>query len=129
MLATGALRACWSLGLAFIGPGATGLAARHRRAARPGHLHGRVQPGVRQLPARANAADRVARTLSAWSVTSKLTIAAMTALWGLLASVTSLRTAIATAGVLMLTTPLLLLRHGYAGEHERTPALGHVRQP
>jgi hypothetical protein len=59
--------------------------------------------------------DRVARTLSAWSVTSNATIAAMTALWGLLATVTSPRTAIAIAGLLLLTTPLLLPRR------DRTP--------
>jgi hypothetical protein len=57
--------------------------------------------------------DRVARTLSAWSVTSKASIAAMTALWGVLAALTSLRTAIALAGLLMLATPLLLPRGGY----------------
>ena len=60
--------------------------------------------------------DRVARTLSAWSVTSKATIAVMTALWGQLASITSLRTAIAIAGLLALTTPLLLPRHDHARE-------------
>lgn len=48
---------------------------------------------------------RVARTLSAWSVSSGVTIAAMTALLGLLASITSPRIAIATAGLLLLTTP------------------------
>ncbi|WP_406708104.1 hypothetical protein [Streptomyces halobius] len=51
------------------------------------------------------AGDRVARTLSAWSVTSKATIAAMTALWGLLAGITCPRTAIAIAGLLVLATP------------------------
>lgn len=56
------------------------------------------------------ATDRLARTLSAWSATSNLTVAAMTGLWGLLASVTGPRTAIAIAGVLLLTTPLLLPR-------------------
>ena len=61
------------------------------------------------------AGRRVARTLSAWSVSSSLTIAVMTALWGLLASMTSLRTAIALAGVLLLATPLLLPRR------DRTP--------
>jgi hypothetical protein len=54
--------------------------------------------------------DRVARTLSAWSVSSNATIAALTALWGLLASLTSPRTAIAVAGLLILATPLLLPR-------------------
>lgn len=52
--------------------------------------------------------DRVARTLTARSVTGKLTTAAMTALWGLLATVTTPRTAIATAGLLLLAAPLLL---------------------
>jgi hypothetical protein len=59
---------------------------------------------------------RVARTLSAWSVTSNATIAVLTALWGLLASITSLRTAIAIAGVLMLTTPFLLPRRDHASQ-------------
>ena len=57
--------------------------------------------------------DRVARTLSAWSVTSNLTIAALTALWGLLAGLTGPRVAIAIAGVLLLATPLLLPRHDH----------------
>jgi hypothetical protein len=56
------------------------------------------------------ATDRVARTLAAWSVTGNATIAAMIALWGLLAGITSPRTAIAIAGLLLLTTPLLLPR-------------------
>lgn len=40
-------------------------------------------------------ADRVARTLSAWSITSNLTTATLTASWELLASMTSPRIAIA----------------------------------
>ncbi|MFM9662995.1 MFS transporter, partial [Streptomyces scabiei] len=55
-------------------------------------------------------ADRVARTLSAWSVSSKLTVAALTALWGLLAALTTPLTAVGAAGVLILATPLLLPR-------------------
>jgi hypothetical protein len=55
----------------------------------------------------------VARVLSAWSVTSSATIAALTALWGLLAGATSSRTAIAIAGILMLATPYLLPRREY----------------
>ena len=58
---------------------------------------------------------RVARTLAAWSVSSNLTVAAMTALWGLLAAATDARTAIAAAGVLMLATPLLLSVPGPSG--------------
>lgn len=56
------------------------------------------------------APDRVARTLSAWPVSTSASIAAMTAVWGLLAAVTGPRTAIAIAGVLLLATPLLLPR-------------------
>ena len=63
--------------------------------------------------------DRVARTLSAWSITSNATIAALTALWGLLAGITGPRTAIAIAGLLMLITPVLLPRHDYLSQHER----------
>jgi hypothetical protein len=53
--------------------------------------------------------DRVARTLSAWTISSNATVAALTALWGVLAALTSARAAIAAAGVLMLLTPLLLV--------------------
>lgn len=68
----------------------------------------------------------VARTPTAWSVTSNATVAAMTALWGLLASVTSLRTAIAIAGLLLLTTPLLLPRHDHTPPRERETARIHA---
>jgi hypothetical protein len=51
-------------------------------------------------------------TLSAWTITSNLTIAAMIALWGLPAGVTGPRTAIAIAGILMLATPFLLPQRG-----------------
>jgi hypothetical protein len=51
--------------------------------------------------------DRIAHTLSAWSVTSSLTIGAMTALRGLLASIRSPHVSIAIAGVPLLANPLL----------------------
>ena len=57
--------------------------------------------------------DRVARTLSAWTITSNLTIAAMIALWGLLAGIAGPRAAIAIAGILMLATPALLPRRDF----------------
>ncbi|HEY0933570.1 MAG TPA: MFS transporter, partial [Trebonia sp.] len=66
------------------------------------------------------APQQVTRTLSAWSVSSSLTIAALTALWGVLASLTSPREAIAAAGIALLGTPLLLPRR----EHPRPPAPG-----
>jgi MFS family permease len=63
--------------------------------------------------------DRVARTLSAWSVSSNATIAALTAVWGVLASLTSLRAALAIAGLLLLATPLLLPRREHAAPRGR----------
>jgi len=56
------------------------------------------------------ASDRISRTLSAWSVSSNATIAALTALWGVLASFTGPRIAIGAAGALLLATPLALPR-------------------
>ena len=64
-------------------------------------------------------ADRIARVLSAWSVTSNATIAVLTALWGLLAGLTGPHTAIAIAGVLMLLSPFLLPRQVRQLEQER----------
>ncbi|MEV4799336.1 MFS transporter [Nonomuraea sp. NPDC049421] len=110
MVAAGTLRAFWPLGLAFVGPGTGGLLlvmgvqlglifccavfnpllATHRLARTP--------------------SDRIARTLSAWSVTTKVTTALLTATWGVLGGLLGSRQAIAVAGVLLLATPLLLAR-------------------
>jgi MFS family permease len=108
LLTSGALRACWLLALAFVPGGTGGLAFVML-----------VELGIivscsvfnpvlatyrlEQLPA-----DRVASTLSAWSVSTKASIAALTALWGVLASFTGPRVAIGAAGALVLVTPLLL---------------------
>ncbi|WP_236579823.1 MFS transporter [Streptomyces sp. HM190] len=111
LLATGALRACWPVGLAFVHPGAGGLALVMTVELGLITCMGVFNPVMATYRLDATPPDRVARTLSAWSVTSKLTIAALTALWGLLAAVTDTRTAVAAAGALMLATPLLLPRH------------------
>ena len=50
----------------------------------------------------------------------------MTALRGLLASITSPRTAIAIAGLLILATALLLPRHDHMPRHERELARSHT---
>ncbi|MGX1564222.1 MFS transporter [Streptomyces sp. NPDC055506] len=110
----GVLRAGWSLGLAFVGPGAAGLA-----------LVMVVEFGLITCCAVFNPvfatyrldrtpAARVTRTLTTWSATGKATLAAVTALWGLVASLTGPRTAIALAGALLLTTPFLLPRRDQA---------------
>jgi MFS family permease len=106
----GTLRACWLLGLAFIRPGVPGLVLVIAVELGLVTSVGVFNPVLATYRLDQTGPDRVARTLSAWSVTSNATIAAMTALWGLLASVTGPRGAIALAGLLILTTPLLLPR-------------------
>ncbi|PRX99637.1 MFS transporter [Allonocardiopsis opalescens] len=117
LLVAGASRACWLLGLVFLGPGPAGLllviAVEFGMILCIG-VFNPVSAGYRLdlVPA-----DRVARVLTAWSVSSKAATAAMTALWGLLAALTDARTAIALAGLLILATPLLLPRSGPEDEH------------
>ena len=110
MLWAGTLRACWVAGLAFIGPGLAGLVLVMVVEFGLITCCGVFNPVLATYRLEQTGTDRVARTLSAWSVSSKATIAALTALWGVLASLTSPRIAIAAAGLLMLATPLLLLR-------------------
>jgi MFS family permease len=110
MLAAGALRACWSVWLAFIPAGAAGLALVIIVQFGLVTSVGVFNPVFATYRLEQTGPDRVARTLSSWSVTSNATIAAMTALWGVLASVVGVRMAIGAAGLLMLTTPLLLPR-------------------
>jgi MFS family permease len=123
MLVAGTLRACWSVCLAFIGPGVAGLALVIAVELGLITCMGVFNPVFAAYRLEQTAADRVARTLSAWSVTSNATIAVMTALWGLLTSITSPRIAIAIAGMLLLGTPLLLLlRCEEARQQVREPA-------
>ncbi|UUU23029.1 MFS transporter [Streptomyces sp. DSM 40750] len=111
LLTAGTLRACWPLGLAFVGPGAAGLVLVMVVELGLITCIGVYNPVLATQRLNETPPDRVVRTLSAWSVTSKLTTAALTALWGLLAAATTPRTAITAAGVLLLATPLLLLPH------------------
>lgn len=115
LLTSGALRACWLLALAFLPGGTGGLA--YVMVVELGlivccSVFNPVLATYRleQLPA-----DRIARTLSAWSVSTKASIAATTAVWGVLAGLTGPRVALGVAGVLVLATPLLLPRR------DRTP--------
>lgn len=121
----GTLRAIWLIGLAFVRPGVVGLVtviavelaiiinmslytpvlATYRLEHTPKHL--------------------VARTLSAWSIGQQASIAILTALAGLLADVTSPRTALTVAGLLILTTPLLLPRHDQTSQHEPELSRSH----
>ncbi|MEU8270066.1 MFS transporter [Sphaerisporangium sp. NPDC049002] len=122
MLAAGALRACWSLGLASIRPGVAGLVLVMAVEFGLITCMGVFSPVFATYRLDQTATDRIARTLSAWSVTSKATVAVMTGLWGLLASITGPRAAIAVAGLLMLITPFLLPRRDHTPHHGRDPA-------
>ena len=108
LMTFGALRACWSCGLAFVGPGAPGLLLVIAIQLGLVTSMGVFNPVFATFRLEHTPDDRIARTLSAWSVTSSATIAAMTALWGLLAAATSPRAAVAAAGALLLLTPLIL---------------------
>jgi MFS family permease len=145
MLASGAVRACWPIGLAFVGPGVAGIMLVIAVQLGLVTCFGVFNPVSATYRLNHTEKDRVARTLSAWSVSTSLTIAALTALWGLLAGITSPRTAIAVAGVLILATPLLLPRRDHAPQPEPgpepapavsgslrtgvTPVTGSVRSP
>jgi MFS family permease len=122
MLTAGALRACWPIGLAFIRPGVAGIVLVIAVQLGLVTCCGVFNPVSAAYRLNHTEKDRVARTLSAWSVTSNLTIAALTALWGLLAGITSPRTAIAIAGVLVLPSPLLLPRRDHTPQSEAEPA-------
>ena len=125
MLAAGSLRACWSIGLAFIQPGIAGLVLVLAIQFGLVTSIGVFNPVLASYRLEQTEAGRIARVLSAWSVTSNATIALLTVLWGLLASLAGPRTAIAIAGLLMLLSPLLLPRQARQNKHEplaaRTP--------
>lgn len=110
LLTAGSLRACWPIGLAFIGPGRPGLAEVI------GIELGLIiscsvyNPPSATYRLEQSPADRVSRVLSAWSISQNLTMALLTVAWGVLASVTGPRVALAAAGILMLGTPFLLPR-------------------
>ncbi|MFC0040634.1 MFS transporter [Actinomadura rayongensis] len=113
LLAAGTLRACWPVGLAFVRPGAAGLVLVLVLQFCLVTCIGVFNPVLATYRLDCTGQDRVARTLAAWTVTSSAVIAALTGLWGVLADVAGVRTAIAAAGLLMLATPLLLpaIRH------------------
>ncbi len=114
ILASGALRACWPIGLAFVGPGVAGIVLVIAVQLGLVTCIGVFNPVSATYRLNHTEKDRVARTLSAWSISTNLSTAALTALWGVLASITGPRTAIAVAGVLILATPLLLPRRDHA---------------
>lgn len=129
LLVAGTARSCFPIGLAltFSGPGGlaffivvqTGLIV----------FMGLYTPLYATYRLELLGDDHVSRGLTAWSVTSNATIALLTGLWGVLATLTSTRIAIAMAGILLLATPALLpraaqLRHPCHRDHGRPASFG-----
>jgi MFS family permease len=123
----GRLRSVWPLGLAFVRPGVAGLAVVITVELCLITCMGVFNPVYATYRLEQTAGDRVSRVLSSWQVSSSLSIAGTTALWGVLAGLAGPRTAIAAAGVLLLATPLLITRRrpsSPAATPVRTPAAG-----
>ena len=129
LVAAGTLRVCWPLGLAFVQPGLGGLLLVMGVQFGLVTCIGVFNPVMATYRLEHAGQDRVARVLTAWSITSSATIAACTALWGLLATLTSARVGVAVAGVLILGTPLLLPRREASTAPEPVPAQSAPSNP
>ncbi|GGL50185.1 MFS transporter [Planomonospora parontospora] len=110
LVVAGTLRAIWPIGLAFLGPGTGGLLLVMGVELGLIFCCGVFNPVYATYRLERTAPDRVARTLSAWTVTTRVSTALLTAVWGVLGGLLGPHTAIGLAGVLLLATPLLLPR-------------------
>lgn len=117
----GAMRACWSIWLAFVPGGWAGVAFVALIQLGLVTCCGLFNPVAATYRLEQTPSDRLARTLAAWTITTKLTVAALTGAWGVLAMLVGVRTAIAAAGVLMLASPLLLPARTRLGSFEPEP--------
>jgi MFS family permease len=118
----GALRACWSLGLAFIPAGWAGVAFVAVIQLGLVFCCGVFNPVSATYRLEHTPTDRLARTGAAWTITTKLTVATLTAILGVVASLVGVRVAIAVAGLALLATPLLLPTTNVFDSAEREPA-------
>jgi len=106
----GTLRAVWLIGLAFVRPGVVGLATVIAVELTIIISMSMYNPVLATYRLEHTPKDRIARTLSAWSIGQQASIAIFTALAGLLADITSPGTALTVGGLLILASPLLLPR-------------------
>ncbi len=130
LLAGGVLRAGWVAWLGFMRPGVAGLVLVIAVEFGLILCIGVSNPVLATYRLEQTPAHLVARTLSAWTVSTKAAIAVLTALWGVLASFTGPRAAITVAGLLLLLTPLLLPRRRTLASQDdpviRGPARGRT---
>ncbi len=129
MLVGGTVRAGWPVWLVFMRPGISGLILVMVVEMGLIGCIGVSNPVFATYRLEQSPADRVARVLSAWSVSTKASIAALTALGGLLATLTGPRAAIGIAGALLLGTPLLLPWRGGAGLRDAGPGEKQLAVP
>jgi MFS family permease len=108
MVVTGTLRALFPIGLAFTGPGVGGVLTVIVVEALLITCMGVFNPIYATERLHRTPAHQAARVLTAWAIGGNATRAALMAVWGILATVTSPLTAITVSGVLLLATPLLL---------------------
>ncbi|WP_239151442.1 MFS transporter [Virgisporangium aliadipatigenens] len=106
--AAGTLRAVWLIGLALVRPGPLGLATVIAVELAVVVSMSLFNPVLATYRLEHIPEDRVARTLTAWSIGSGAAVALLSALGGLLAEAVGARTAIAAAGLLILVSPPLL---------------------
>jgi MFS family permease len=118
----GTLRCLWLIGLAFVRPGVVGLVTVMAVELAIIISMSLYSPVLATYRLEHTPRPLIARTLSAWSIGSGLAIAICTALGGLLADLTSTRTALTVAGLLILASPLLLPRRAATQPHPREPA-------
>jgi MFS family permease len=127
LMVAGTARACFPLGLAFTFAGLRGLAFFIIVQTGLIIFMGLYTPVYATYRLELLADGQVSRALTAWSITSNATIATATALWGVLATLTSARLAIAAAGILLLATPALLPRERRAEWRSRRGVeVGHA---
>lgn len=121
LAAAGALRAVWPIGLVLVVPGPAGVVLVMALQTAMLTCIGVFNPLFAAERLRRVPAERTGRVLVAWNATRALVVAALTALWGVLAAVTDARSAIGAAGVLLLLTPFLLrMSAGTHGPDRRT---------
>lgn len=122
--AVGTLRAIWLIGLAFVQPGVVGFVTVIAVELAIIVSMSLYNPVLATYRLEHTPRERVARTLTAWSIGSSTAIAVCSALAGLLADLTSTRTAITVVGLLILATPLLLPRRDHTSPTpDREPAV------
>jgi len=110
MLVSGIARVCWPMGLVLVQPGPAGLLLIIAIEFGLITSMGIFNPLFAAYRLEHTDTGHAARTLSAWSITSGATIAVLTFLWGIVATVAGTRAAIGIAGVLILGTAALLPR-------------------